>query len=151
MKEKTLRYPGHADIMRVLKDTGFFSDEAIEFEGRKVRPVDFTARLLFPHWKLAEHEKEFTILWLMIEGEGGRIVYNLFDAFDAGSQTTSMARTTGYTCSAVARLVIEGKYGQKGISPPEFVGRQKECFDAVSSYLEARKVQYTKIEEKLTA
>ena len=53
-----------------------------------------------------------------------------------------MARTTGYTCSAVARLVIDGRYKKKGISPPEFVGKENDCFSYVASYLKERNVLY---------
>ena len=54
-------------------------------------------------------------------------------------KTISMARTTGYTCTAVANLVIEGKYDKKGISPPEFLG---EHFNEVNKYLGDRNVIY---------
>jgi len=53
-----------------------------------------------------------------------------------------MARTTGYTCTAVARLVLDGGYSQKGISPPEFVGRADRCRERVEKYLEDRGVRY---------
>ncbi|MCK4764660.1 MAG: hypothetical protein KAW12_20850, partial [Candidatus Aminicenantes bacterium] len=54
----------------------------------------------------------------------------------------SMARTTGYTCTAVTRLVLDGGYSQKGISPPEFVGRVDGCRESVGKYLEDRGVHY---------
>jgi lysine 6-dehydrogenase len=57
-----------------------------------------------------------------------------------------MARTTGFTCTAVARLVVEGKYDRKGISPPEYVGEAEDCFDYVLKYLAARNVIYKKSE-----
>ena len=53
-----------------------------------------------------------------------------------------MSRTTGYTCTAVARLVVEKKYSRVGISPPEFVGEDEACFRTVLDYLAARNVQY---------
>jgi lysine 6-dehydrogenase len=43
MKEKTLRYPGHVEKMRVLRETGFFSDTPIEVGGARVSPIDFTS------------------------------------------------------------------------------------------------------------
>ncbi len=52
-----------------------------------------------------------------------------------------MARTTGYTCTAMVRLVARNLYTQPGISPPEFVGRDKACFDFVLNELEARNVR----------
>ncbi len=54
MKEKTLRYPGHIEKMAVLRETGFFDSQEIEIHGVRIRPLDFTAKLLFPKWKLHE-------------------------------------------------------------------------------------------------
>lgn len=149
MIEKTLRYPGHIDLMKILRDTGFFDKEKIEVDGSNIRPVDFTSRLLFPHWKLEENQKEFTILRLIIEGDNKRITYDLFDKFDEETKTTSMARTTGYTCSAVARLVMEGRYSNKGISPPEFIGMQSKAYEFVTDYLNERKISFTIREQEI--
>ena len=52
-----------------------------------------------------------------------------------------MARTTAYTCTAVADLVLKGNYSKKGISPPEFVGADEKCFKEVIQYLKKRKVE----------
>lgn len=143
MKEKTLRYPGHIELMKILRDSGFFSTNEIEVNGKKIKPLDVTSKILFRHWQLEEDEHEFTVLRLIIEGEDKRIHFDLFDSFDEKTKITSMARTTGYTCSAVAKLVIEGGYNKPGISPPEFIGMKTECFESVSSYLKARRINFS--------
>jgi lysine 6-dehydrogenase len=133
MKEKTLRYHGHIEKMAVLRAAGFFDENPIEIDGHSIRPVDFTAKLLFPQWQMEEGEVDITVLQIIIEGEKNgtlqRYVYNLLDKFDAPSKTHSMARTTGYTATVAARMLAKGLYDQKGISPPEFVGRHQECVD----------------------
>jgi saccharopine dehydrogenase-like NADP-dependent oxidoreductase len=53
-----------------------------------------------------------------------------------------MARTTGYTCNAVAELLLNGHYKKPGISPPEYVGREQGCYESVMNYLRARQVHY---------
>lgn len=143
MKEKTLRYPGHINIIKLLKDIGFFSSEVIDINGMKIKPVDVSSKILFSHWKLEKDEKEFTILRLIIRGEGKEIQYDLFDEYDEPTKTTSMARTTGYTCNAVARLVVEGEFLRKGICPPELVGEDENCFEKIMLYLKERKIIYT--------
>ena len=50
MKEKTLRYPGHIEYIRVLRECGFFGKEPLKIDGGSVRPIDVTARLLIPTW-----------------------------------------------------------------------------------------------------
>ncbi|MBD3856505.1 MAG: saccharopine dehydrogenase NADP-binding domain-containing protein [Acidobacteria bacterium] len=112
MKEKTLRYHGHIEKMAVLRAAGFFDEEAIEIDGHSIRPVDFTAKLLFPQWQMEEGEVDITVLQIIIEGEKNgtprRFVYNLLDKFDAPSKTHSMARTTGYTATVAARMLAKG-------------------------------------------
>ena len=50
MKEKTLRYPGHIDLMKGLIAAGFLSTEKIN--GLATTPMEFTSKLLFNQWKL---------------------------------------------------------------------------------------------------
>ena len=147
MKEKTLRYPGHAHLMRVLRDSGFLSPAPIDVGGHPVAPVHLTAKLLFDQWKLYEGEHDRTVMQVLVEGWAGprcmRYTYDLLDVYDATNDVTSMARTTGYTCTAVARLVAGGAFRQPGICPPEFVGRTPGCFDRILADLAARNVRLT--------
>jgi lysine 6-dehydrogenase len=146
MIEKTLRYPGCAEYLRVLRESGFFSYEEIDVNGVKVKPVDLTAKLLFPKWKLKPGEEEFTVMRIRIAGEENgqekKLQYDLLDRTDRTTGTLSMARTTGYTCTAAANLVLEGNYSRKGISPPEYLGKEKENFNFVIDYLKERGVIY---------
>jgi len=73
-------------------------------------------------------------------GENVHYVYNLYDVYDFENQTISMARTTGYTCTAVANLVINEQFTQKGICPPEFVGEEEVNFNFILDYLKQRNV-----------
>jgi lysine 6-dehydrogenase len=147
MIEKTLRYPGCVEYLKVLRESGFFSYETVEINGTKIRPVDVTAKLLFPKWKLKPGEREFTVMRIRIEGaENGvqkKYEYNLLDYTDDKSGTLSMARTTGYTCTAAANLILNGHYSRKGISPPEYLGFDEFCFKYVCAYLQERGVNYS--------
>jgi lysine 6-dehydrogenase len=146
MIEKTLRYPGCIEYLRVLRETGFFSYEEVDVKGVKVRPIDVTAKLLFPKWKLKPGEEEFTVMRIRIAGEEGgtkkSYEYNLLDKTDRNTNTLSMARTTGYTCTAAVNLVLDGKFTRKGISPPEYVGEEEAHFRFVVDYLKQRGVNY---------
>jgi lysine 6-dehydrogenase len=146
MVEKTMRYPGHADKMRMLRETGFFGTEPLELGGARVRPLDLTARLLFSSWQLGADEEDFTAMRIVVEGEkeGRRLrrAWDLLDRYDRATGTTSMARTTGYTCTAAVRLVAAGLYDRKGISPPEFVGRDAAAYEFMMRELAARGVAF---------
>ena len=142
MKEKTLRYPGYAKKMILLRDAGFFSQNVIDVSGKKLKPIDFAKSILFKQWKLEKGEKEFTIMRVIVEGnENGkpaRYQYDIYDEYDEKTGISSMARTTGYTCTAAARLVLESDYDQIGISPPEFIGARTVCFDYVINSLKEK-------------
>lgn len=150
MIEKTLRYPGCIEYLKVLRESGFFSYEVLEVNGVKIRPIDVTARLLFSKWKLTPGEQEFTVMRIRITGiENGKNVlheYNLLDHTDVASNTLSMARTTGYTCTAAATLVLDGKFTTKGICPPEYLGEDESNFRFIMEYLRARGVNYRRQE-----
>jgi len=57
-----------------------------------------------------------------------------------------MARTTGYTCTAVVNLLTQSLFNEKGVFPPELVGKHKNCFDFIIEYLKERKINWVKKE-----
>jgi saccharopine dehydrogenase-like NADP-dependent oxidoreductase len=144
MKEKTLRYPGHIEKMAVLREGGFFDETEIMVGDCAVRPIDFTAALLFPNWKMGPGEADITVLRVHVDGlQDGREVshvFELFDRYDPQTSTLSMARTTGYTATAAVRMLSEGLYREPGIAPPELIGRHKEPFDFMMRCLRERQV-----------
>jgi saccharopine dehydrogenase-like NADP-dependent oxidoreductase len=144
MIEKTLRYPGHIDLMIALQQAGFFDPAPLRFEETDISPLEFTSRLLVHQWKLDPDENEFTVMRVIIKGEGKTIEYNLLDHHDPATKLSSMARTTGYTCTAVVNLLAKKMFEQKGICPPEIVGKEKDCFDFVLKYLHDRGVIWKK-------
>lgn len=146
MIEKTLRYPGTIDYLRMLREAGFFSQDEVEIHGKKIRPLDLTSKLMFPQWQLKEGEEEFTVMRIILEGKDKgdryRYVYELFDRYSRETGITSMARTTGYTCTAVANLIMEGMYESPGINPPEYIGRTEGHLKFILGYLKERNVVY---------
>ncbi|MBT3276231.1 MAG: saccharopine dehydrogenase [Spirochaetales bacterium] len=146
MFEKTLRYPGHVDKMRIFNDAGFFSRTPIELKGASVRPIDVTSVLLSPLWKYEVGEPDLTVMRLIISGEEDRkpvtYTYDMYDEYDPETGTLSMSRTTGYTCNAVARLVLDGGYSHIGVSAPEHVGRVAGSWESVDKYLADRGICY---------
>ena len=149
MKEKTLRYPGHVEYVRVLKESGFFNTKEIEVNGTKISPLNFTSKVLFDEWKLGETEEEITVMRITVKGENTdekieEITYTLHDEYCSETKTSSMARTTGYTASAAANLFLEGRFKEKGVFPPELVGKHEDCFHYFLNYLKERNIHYKK-------
>ena len=147
MREKTLRYPGHAELMRTFRDSGFLDTAPVKVEGHMVRPIALTSQLLFEQWRLGEGERDLTVMQVILEGWKGeqhlRYTYSLLDRYDEQTQTTAMARTTGYTCAIVARQVLAGLFTQKGICPPEYVGRTAGCYENLLAEYAKRGIQVT--------
>lgn len=153
MVEKTLRYPGHIDKIRVLRDSGFFSTDAVRVGDATVRPLDLTARLLFPTWQLAEGEEDFTVMRVEVDGRldgvAVRHTFDMLDRYDRATATTSMARTTGYTATAAVRMLARGLYRRRGVSPPELVGREPGCYEFMIADLAAHGVTLRERSERL--
>ncbi|MEP6615878.1 MAG: saccharopine dehydrogenase C-terminal domain-containing protein [Ginsengibacter sp.] len=151
MKEKTLRYPGHIHLMKSLIKGGFFGTEKINVKGNLVLPLEFSSSILFDQWKLGAEEEEFTIMKITIRGKakselekqpGKTIVYDLYDEYDNTTKTSSMARTTGYTCAAAIHLLLNNMVKTTGVIPPEIIGKDENCFRFILNYLEQRNVIY---------
>ncbi|MGN6530549.1 MAG: saccharopine dehydrogenase C-terminal domain-containing protein [Ginsengibacter sp.] len=143
-KEKTLRYPGHVDLIIALQQSGFFSKEKLMVDGNEISPLDFTSRILINEWKLDKDEEELTVMKVVMHGEGKTVEYNLLDYYDPETQTSSMARATGYTCTASVNLLLNKLFTKKGVFPPELIGDDKSCFDFVLNYLKERGVVWKK-------
>lgn len=146
MKEKTMRYPGHAEMMRLLRDSGFFSERPVDVEGGRVRPLDLTARLLADAWQPTDGEEDITVMRVEVEGtvDGAdvRHRWDLLDRYDRERGISSMARTTGYTCTAAVNALAAGMGRRPGLVPPESLGRDQACFDAMMRYLADRGVVF---------
>lgn len=154
MKEKTLRYPGHVEYIKVLKSSGFFNNEKITINNSEVSPLDFTSRILFDEWKLGEDEEELTVMRITVKGENKNgkqleVIYNLYDEYCTETNVSSMARTTGYTATAAANMFLDGLFNEKGIFPPELVGKYEACFNYFMKYLEERNVNYIRTSREI--
>ncbi len=143
-KEKTLRYPGHIDLIIALKESGFFSEEKINVDGKEISPLQLTSKILFNEWKLGEEEEELTVMKVLIKSGEKTIEYNLLDRYDTSTGNSSMSRTTGFTCTASANLIAKNLFTEKGVFPPELVGKDKACFDFVMDYLKERNVAWNR-------
>ena len=153
MKEKTLRYPGHIAKMALLRETGFFNYDTVEINGQRVRPIDMTAKLLFPLWKLKPGEVDITVMKVIVKGKKGdkrlQYTWDLFDKYDPATAIHSMARTTGYTATVAVRMIADGLYTRKGVSVPEFIGQDPSCVKYMLKGLKERGVIYKETIEGL--
>ena len=146
MIEKTLRYPGHAAIMKLFCDTGLFSQRPVRVGEQEVVPRDLTSALLFQHWEMREGDEDITVMRVMAEGmkDHRKVIFAaaLHDEYDRNEGIHSMARTTGYAATSAVRLMASGKLGLKGIITPEDLGRKPELAQFMLEEQEKRGVSY---------
>lgn len=149
MKEKTLRYPGHAEYIQVLQKSGFFSDETLEIDGISFKPINVTAKILKDNWQLKSSDDEFTVMRITIEGKLNdkkrRYIYRMLDNGCKETKQSSMARTTGYTATAVVNYVLNHNL-EAGVVAPETLGSMENAYSFILEYLKERNVNY-RIEE----
>lgn len=151
MKEKTLRYPGHIELIKALKSAGFFDHDPVTINNTGIRPIDFTGKMLIKSWELKPGEPEFTVMRIIIEGimndKKHSIMYELYDEYDEKDKLPSMARTTGFAATANAELILEGILSEKCVLPLELIGKNEKCFDFIMGYQKERNINYKLIEQ----
>lgn len=118
MWEKTLRYPGHVEKVKLLRELGFFDEEPVKLREAEVIPKFVTARLFERTLWMPEIGD---LLAMRVEvsgkkgGEAKTYSYSLVDYFNHETSVSAMARTTGYTAAIVAGMLAKGKISQKGV------------------------------------
>lgn len=152
LEEKTLRYPGHREKIALLAESGFF-DEERTVEGRRLRPREVTSALLFEAWRQGPGDHDITAMRLVAEGvlDGRplRRTWDLCDRFDRERGISSMARTTAYPATAVARRLARGELARPGICPPEYLGADRGLYEALLADLAERGVRFAVTDEPL--
>jgi len=143
MWEKTLRYPGHAARIELLKALGFFDPERVDVAGANVEPREVSAKLFERKLKRRDVH-DIVIMLIKVSGLKDdrhiRYVYRVFDRYDEKRQVTSMARTTAYTASIVTQLMARKEIAEKGVIPPEKLGMNKAIFGKLMSAMEKKRV-----------
>lgn len=124
MEYKTLRYPGHADVMRPIRELGLLSNEPIDVKGQRVRPRDVFIAVVSPRLRKPEG-RDLVALRVEVSGEkDGRpaaTVFQLLDRYDEVHSISAMMRTTGYSLSITGQLQATGQVSPGVKTPDEAV------------------------------
>ena len=150
MWEKTLRYPGHAEKIKLLKTLGFFDEKQINVEDVSLSPRKLTVKLF--DQKLRRPEiRDIVAMKIEVSGikndKHMRYVYHMLDRYDENRGITAMARTTAYPASIIAQLMLKKAVKAKGVVPLERLGVSEEFFSKFLNELEKREIRITE-EEK---
>jgi len=119
MEYKTLRYPGHADIMRAIRELGLLDLDPIAVDGTTVRPRDVFVALVNPKLRRPDVE-DLVALKVMVEGTKGgapkTVTFELVDYFDGEHGISAMERTTGYSLSITGQMQAGGRVDRFGVT-----------------------------------
>ena len=145
LAEKTIRYKGHAQQVKVLMESGLFSREPIQIGDQQVIPRKVLEAVLDSEMKLGE-EEDVTLLRIIVEGQrAGQSethIFEMIDPFDSEKGYTSMAKTTSFPASVAAQMLTSGKISQRGSLFPEDIFHD-ELYQPLMEELEKRGVKVT--------
>jgi lysine 6-dehydrogenase len=148
MEYKTLRYPGHATIMRAIRGLGLLELAPINVRGQSIVPRDVFIAAAEPRLRRPEGRD---LVALRVEAEGRkngqplRIVYDLLDYFDEANGISAMERTTGFSLSITGQLQASGRTRNPGVFTPD----QAVPADAYITELDRRGIHIERREESL--
>jgi lysine 6-dehydrogenase len=152
LRERTLRHPGHYTLMRAMKSAGFLSKTPMQAGGVSIAPRDLTIALLEPLWTYLPGEEDVTVMRVFAEGQKrgrrARVQWDMVDVADRKTGTSSMARTTGLTCTTFVRLLAEGAIEQTGVLPPERFGHDADLTSRVLRDLAKRGIRVDLTEDE---
>lgn len=136
MVEKTLRYPGQAQQMALLREAGFFEPEMLEL----------TSERLFKLWKLKSDDPEFTLMLIYIETTDGKKIEIELSAERNADGWSSMTQTTGYNCTAAVEWTLKNPKLDSGLYSPEKLGAISSYWEFLLDYLKGKGINIQIIE-----
>src|SRR4051812_11637813 len=136
MEYKTLRYPGHAQIMETIRALGLLDLEPVDVKGQKVVPRDVFVSVVGPRLTKPTG-KDLLALRVTVKGtKAGKPAtrqFDLIDRYDEKHGISAMMRTTGYSLSITGQMQVRGEVAPPGVWTPD------ECMPAEAYIAELRK------------
>lgn len=131
LAEYTLRWPGHLERMRMLKELGFFETNQREK----------TLKVILPH--MIYEGIDMSIMEVSGRVGDSEIRYVLYDEATGGY--TSMARVTGYVAVHIVHLVAKNMVPPE-LVPPEGIGMDTQAFDYILRGIESKGIKLSRIQ-----
>lgn len=125
--EKTLRYPGHYDLLCELQALGLFSGEKMKFNGFDIAPRKLMSKIF--EGKFAGKGPDVCIMRLEAHESvhapgvrgllGGRLqgrvaAFTMVDHYDPKTDMSAMMRTTAFPASIVLQMLASGVIAKRG-------------------------------------
>lgn len=121
MEYKTLRYPGHAEIMRAIRELGLLGMDPIRADGQEIAPRKAFIAAVEPRLRRPQGRDLVAARVEVAGNQNGKprqIVYGLLDFYDEKNQMSAMARTTGFSLAIIGRMQALGRV-PAGVATPD--------------------------------
>ncbi|HXF94617.1 MAG TPA: saccharopine dehydrogenase C-terminal domain-containing protein [Gemmatimonadales bacterium] len=119
MEYKTLRYPGHADIMRAIRELGLLDTKPVTVKGQRVVPRDVFIATVSPRLFKPEGRDLVALRVEVVGRDGRRAAWQLVDHYDETRGISAMMRTTGYSLSITGVMQVDGRITARGVHTPD--------------------------------
>lgn len=122
--EKTVRYPGHWNKMKVIAELGYLEDTPLDIEGIVTTPRAISEKILLPKMAGVSNE-DITVVRVEVTGKknGNKVKHqwDMIDLYDHGRSITSMAKTTALPAAVFAKWIANKNITETGIVAVEEV------------------------------
>lgn len=117
---KTVRYPGHCEKIKLLRDLGLLDEQHLDMKGVRLSPRELFQTVAAPRLDL--QEPDVVVLRVICRGEDAKnsieVRLDLMDFYDEQTGFTAMERTTGFSAGIVMRSLAEGEI-PAGVQVPD--------------------------------
>lgn len=131
--EYTIRYPGHINVMRELRKLGLLSEKEVQIGDTKINVRSVIVKVL--EESLSRNIKDKVILYVrgvgVKNGTSRVIEYLVHQEYDEKEKITAMAKTTAYSFTAIADMIIKGEIDYSGVYPPEYIGMDRKLYERI--------------------
>jgi lysine 6-dehydrogenase len=135
MEYKTLRYPGHAQAMRTIRELGLLENEAIAVKGAQVKPRDVFIACVEPKLRRPAG-RDLVALRITVDGQRDgadrRVTYELVDYYDEEHGVSAMERSTGYSLSITGQMQALNRFEGAGVRTPDLAVPARAYIEALA-------------------
>ena len=147
--EKTVRWPGHWEGVKTLKECGLLDIEPVDFKGNKIIPREFLLAMITPRLIPNEGETEVCVMYNTLigkkDGKKVKIEYFMWDE-PKDKDISAMMRVTGFPMAITAKFILKGEIKEKGIVAPEDAIKG-ELYDKFMEELKKRDINILEVSE----
>jgi len=122
MEYKTLRYPGHAELMEAIRELGLLDLEPVDVKGMHVVPRDAFIATVGPRLRKPEG-RDLVALRVEVHGtksgKGKKVAWELIDRYDEKTGISAMERTTGFSLAITGLMQARQQVTAAGTLTPD--------------------------------